>query len=140
MYDWARLIHLLSAAVWTGGLIVLGASVTALRKAGAERSQLQAVARQFSRLSWVAIGLAAVTGVLQLLRIGASASNPATEFGRALLVKLLLVGSAAGVALWHQLGAAEQSAKARGIAQGVILVLSIGIFVAAVWLGNAALV
>lgn len=138
MYDWLRLIHLLSAAVWTGGLIVLAASVVALRRAGADRVVLVAVARMFARVSWTAIALASATGIWQLLRIGAAASNPTTEFGRALFVKLLLVGAAAGLALWHQLGSTEHSAKVRGITQAAILVTSIGIFAAAVWLGSAS--
>lgn len=135
--DWIRLVHLLAAAVWTGGLIVLGASVAALRRAGAERSQLQAVARMFGRVSWTAMGLAVGTGVWQLLRFGAAASNPATEFGRALFVKLLLVGAAAGLALWHQLTAGSTTPRTRGIVQGLILVVSVAIFAAAVWMGTA---
>jgi putative copper export protein len=49
-----RFFHLLGAMVWVGGLITLGALVPALRKAGADRALLQAAARQFGRLSWVA--------------------------------------------------------------------------------------
>lgn len=137
--DWVRWIHLLSAAVWTGGLIVLGASVAALRRAGADRAQLVAVARMFSRVSWTAMGLAVVTGIWQLLRFGEPASNPATPFGRALLVKLLLVGLAAGLALWHQMTASSISARTRGLVQAVILVVSIAIFAAAVVMADAAL-
>lgn len=137
--DWVRWLHLLSAAVWTGGLIVLGASVAALRRSGADRSHLQAVARQFGRVSWAAMGIAVVTGVWQLLRFGAPASNPATEFGRTLFVKLLLVGTAAGLALWHQMTAGSISARTRGIVQGLILVVSVAIFAVAVMLGDAAL-
>ncbi len=137
--DWIRFVHLLAAAIWTGGLIVLGASVVALRRAGAERSQLQAVARMFGRVSWTAMGLAVGTGVWQLLRYGAAASNPATEFGRALFVKLLLVGAAAGLALWHQLTAGSVTPRTRGIVQGLILAVSLAIFAAAVWMGAAPL-
>lgn len=137
--DWVRWIHLVSAAVWTGGLIVLGASVVALRRAGADRSELQAVARMFGRVSWTAMGLAVVTGVWQLLRFGIPASNPATPFGRSLFVKLLLVGTAAGLALWHQMTAGSVSPRTRGIVQALILVVSIGIFAAAVIMADAAL-
>lgn len=94
----------------------------------------------FGRVSWIAMGLAVVTGLWQLLRIGAAASNPATEFGRALFVKLLLVGAAAGLALWHQMTAGSTTPRVRGIVQGLILVVSLGIFAAAVWLGAAPMV
>ena len=42
-----RWLHLLAASVWTGGLIVLGALVVALRRAGVEREVLRAAARQY---------------------------------------------------------------------------------------------
>jgi putative copper export protein len=139
MYDAVRLLHLLAAAVWTGGLVVLGGAVMALRRSGAERSHLQAVARAYSVVAWSAMGLAVVTGIWQLLRIGAAASNPATDFGQALLVKLLAVGTAAALTLWHQMTAGDMSPRARGIIQALILVVSVGIFAAAVWLGGASL-
>lgn len=137
MYDFVRLFHLLAAAVWTGGLVVLGGAVMALRRSGAERGHFQAVARAYAAVAWSAMGLAVVTGIWQLLRIGAAASNPASEFGRALLVKLLAVGTAAALTLWHQMTAGDMTPKARGIIQGLILLVSVGIFAAAVWLGNA---
>lgn len=137
MYDWVRLLHLLAAAIWTGGLVVLGGSVMALRRTGAEREQFQAVARAYGRVAWTAMGLAVFTGIWQLLRFGEAASNPASEFGRALLVKLLAVGTAAALTLWHQMTAGSMDPRARGIIQGLILAVSVGIFAAAVWLGNA---
>ena len=126
-----RWIHLLAAAVWTGGLITLAALVPTMRNAGAERSQLQAVARQFGRLSWVAMGLAVVTGVLQLIERSTDAASRAA-MGPALALKLGLVGLAVALALGHQLTASRTSPAVRGITQGLILLVSIGIFGAAV--------
>ena len=65
-YLWILWLHLLAAATWTGGLIVLAALVVALRRAGAERPLLQAAARQFSRVSWTAMFVAVLTGLAQL--------------------------------------------------------------------------
>lgn len=118
-----RFFHLLGAMVWVGGLITLGALVPAMRKAGAERSMLQAVARQFGRVSWAGFGLAVLTGgwaVIDYL------DRPALPW------KLGAVALAGGLALWHQLGAREQSPRTRGILQGLILVASLGIVAAAV--------
>ncbi len=131
-FDWIRYLHLLAAAVWTGGLVVLAFTVTALRRAGADRPALQAAARMFSRLSWTAMAVSVTTGIVQLLRFGPGATNLRTEVGQAVFIKLLLVGTAAALALGHQLTAATTSARTRGIFQGLILIVSLGIFAAAV--------
>lgn len=119
-----RWIHLLAAATWTGGLITLGALVPALRRAGADRPMLQAAARRFGVVSWVALAVAITTGVIQVVRL----SYP----WRSLEVKLTLVAVAAGLALFHQLTAKRTSPAVRGAIQGLILIASIGIFGAAV--------
>ena len=117
-------VHLLGAAVWTGGLITLAALVVALRRAGADRPMLQAAARQFGRLSWTALGVAVVTGLWQMELIGYAYSD--------ITLKLSLVITAGVLALIHQLTARNTSATVRGAIQGVILVVSVLIFGAAV--------
>lgn len=119
-----RWVHLLAAAVWTGGLITLAVLVVALRRAGADRPQLQASARAFGYLSWTALGVAVVTGLYQLSQLG-------WLWGR-LTLKLILVAASAALALIHQLTARRTSPALRGAIQGVILVLAIAIFAAAV--------
>lgn len=118
-----RFLHLLGAMVWVGGLITLGALIPTMRKAGADRPMLQAVARQFGRVSWTGFGLALLTGgwaVIDYL------DRPA------LAPKLGAVAMAGGLALWHQLNARNQSPRTRGILQGLILLASLGIVAAAV--------
>lgn len=118
-----RFFHLLGAMVWVGGLITLGALVPAMRRAGADRAMLQAVARQFGRVSWTGFGIAILTGgwaVIDYL------DRPALPW------KLGAVAVAGGLALWHQLGAREQSPRTRGILQSLILLASLGIVAAAV--------
>jgi uncharacterized membrane protein len=118
-----RFFHLLGAMVWVGGLITLGALVPAMRRAGADRALLQATARQFGRVSWAAFALAVLTGGWAVIDyLGA----PALPW------KLGSVALAGGLALWHQLGAREQSPRTRGILQGLILVASLGIVAAAI--------
>jgi len=118
-----RFLHLLGAMVWVGGLITLGALVPALRKAGADRSMLQAVARQFGRVSWTAFGLSVITGGWALVDY---LDAPGLAW------KLGTVALAGGLALWHQLGARHQSPRTRGILQGLILAASLGIVAAAI--------
>ena len=117
-------IHLVAAAVWTGGLITLDVLVVALRKQNAERTQLQAVARAFGRLSWTVLGVAVATGFWQMERIGYRYED--------LTLKLSLVAVVAALALGHQVTARRTSAAVRGALQGAILVVSVAIFGAAV--------
>ena len=125
-----RFFHLLAAAVWTGGIFTLAALVPALRKAGADRPMLQAAARQFARISWVAMAVAIGTGVAQviLLRL------PWT-YGR-LHIKLGVVALAVVVTGIHQVTAKRTSPAMRGALQGVIMLISLGIYAAAVALAG----
>jgi putative copper export protein len=129
--DIVRFLHLVAAAVWVGGLITLGALVMAVRRAGADRAILKAMAQQFGRVSWAAMAVAIVTGVIQLAQLDISLSND-TGYATMLLVKLTLVGIAAGLTLFHQLTAKTASPASRGIIQGLVLVTSLGIVAAAV--------
>ncbi len=117
-------MHLLAAAVWTGGLITLAVLVVALRRAGTDRPQLQAAARAFGTLSWTALGVAVATGLYQLSRL----EWPWDRF----TLKLTLVVASAALALVHQVTARRTSPAVRGALQGVILVLAVAIFGAAV--------
>lgn len=121
-----RWLHLLAAATWTGGLIVLAALIMALRRAGAERELLRAAARQFGRVSWTAMLIAVLTGIAQVHLMTLPWS-----YGR-LHIKLGLVGLAIVIAGIHQFTAAQSSPAARGIIQLVILIVSLAIFGAAV--------
>ncbi len=126
--EFLKWIHLLAAAIWTGGLITLGALVPALRKAGADRPMLQAVARRFARLTWGALIIAVGTGIWQVNEIGLPWSDDTLN------VKLTLVGLVFALALGHQLTARRSSTAVRGIVQGLILGVSIAIFGVAVTL------
>lgn len=121
-----RWFHLLAVATWTGGLIVLAALVVALRRAGAERALLQAAARQFARVSWIAMAVAVVTGLLQVHLL----QWPWSHGG--LHLKLGLVALAIGLAAWHQRTASRTTPAVRGIVQLLILLVSLAIFGAAV--------
>ena len=93
MLELLRWIHLVAAAVWLGGLVTLAASVMALRRAGAPREHLQAVARQFGRVSWTAMLLAVLTGLGQVQILGLSWSYPRLQ------MKVALVGAVIAVRL-----------------------------------------
>jgi putative copper export protein len=119
-------IHIVAASVWVGGLITLGALVTALRRGGAGRPLLQAMARRFGVVSWTAMAVAVATGIWQVGRLNIPWSDNGLE------LKVGLVALAGGFALLHQLTAKRTSPAVRGSLQAVILVVSIAIVGAAV--------
>ena len=119
-------IHLIAAAVWTGGLLVLAFSVAAIRSATDDTEVLRSVARMFARVSWIAMGVAVVSGVWLYLFWNLQASD--------LSMKWALIGLSIALALGHQLTAKRTPPAIRGIMQLIIIVLAIGIFVAAVQL------
>ena len=123
-FELVKWLHLLAAAVWTGGLITLSLLVTSIRRTTDDREVLRAVARRFSLLSWIAFGVAIVTGTWMYTSIGL----PWEDFS----TKGTLIVLAGGLAVFHQVTAKRSSPAVRGIFQLLILVVSIGIFGAAV--------
>ncbi|GBE25723.1 hypothetical protein BMS3Bbin02_02011 [bacterium BMS3Bbin02] len=122
-----RWIHLLVAAIWTGGLITLAALVPAMRKAGADIEVLRAAARQFGRLSWTAMAIAVVTGLIQANKFGYSLT------GSPIGTKVQVVGVMIALTAFHQFTARKTSPAVRGAIQGAILILGIATF----WLAVA---
>ena len=125
-YEILKWIHLVAASVWTGGLIVLAFTVGAIRSQTDDREVLRAVARRFGVVSWTALGIAIVTGVWMY-----------TDFGlawREFELKGALIGIAIVLALVHQFTARRTPPAVRGILQLLILLVSVGIFGAAVTL------
>lgn len=123
-FEILKWVHLLAAAVWTGGLITLSFLVTAIRGTTDNVEVLRAVARRFGVLSWIAFAVAIATGTWMYADIGL----PWKEFS----TKGTLIILAGGLALFHQFTAKRSSPAMRGIIQLLILIASIGIFGAAV--------
>jgi putative copper export protein len=124
--EFVKAIHLVAASVWTGGLIVLAFSVTAIRSATDDREVLRSVARMFARVSWVAMGVAIVSGTWLFMYWQLQTTD--------LMLKWVLIGLSIALALGHQFTAKRTPPAIRGITQLIIMVLAIGIFVAAVQL------
>jgi putative copper export protein len=123
-FELLKWIHLLAAAVWTGGMIVLAFLVMAIRKAGTDIEVLRLMARTFAWVSWTAMAIAILTGFANYTSLGLA-------WSRFSLKGTLIILSIA-MALWHQLTARHSSPALRGIGQGVILILAVAIFGAAV--------
>jgi len=125
--DLIRWLHVLAAAVWVGGMITVAALVPVLRKAGVERAVIQAAARRFGAAAWTALTVSAVTGVIQLSRLGVEVRG-----NTVLMTKLALVGLSVGLTFVHQEIARDVSPALRGIMEGMLLLLGLGILYAAV--------
>ncbi|MCH7585323.1 MAG: hypothetical protein IH941_09195 [Acidobacteria bacterium] len=123
--DLIRWFHLLAAMVWIGGMITVGALVPALRSAGVERKQLQAMARRFGVVSWTAMLVAVVTGVAEIFRLD-------IDLSPALAWKITLVGVAISIAFIHQQTARHVAPALRGAMEGASLLIGLAILAAAV--------
>jgi len=115
-------LHLLGATVWIGGLIVMGGLVPAVREVTDDRSVIQAMARRFGVISWVAMGVLVLTGGILAI----------DNWSQTLIIKIGLVFIVTMLAAWHSVMGGAQSARTRGLIQGVILILSLLILWAAI--------
>jgi len=115
-------IHLLAATVWVGGLIVMAGLVPAVREVTDDRSVIQAMARRFGVISWVALGVLVFTG----------AALAIDNWSQTLIVKIGLVLLVTMIAAWHSVMGNAQSARTRRATQGVIVALSLLILWAAI--------
>jgi len=125
--DAIRWLHVLAAAVWVGGMIIVAALVPLLRKSGVERPVIQAAARRFGAIAWMAISMSVVTGLVQLARLDVEVRGNTT-----LMAKLALVGVSVGLTFVHQEIARDVSPAMRGLMEATLLGLGLGILFAAV--------
>ncbi|MCP5027822.1 MAG: hypothetical protein GY929_16225 [Actinomycetia bacterium] len=117
-------LHVMGAAVWVGGQIVLAALVPVARAAGP--GVPRAVANAFNRVAWPFFGLAVVTGVWNIFVVDIAAVE--TSYNVALGLKLLAVAlSGTAAAVYTN----TENAMVRGITGGGSLVAGL----AAIYLG-----
>lgn len=116
-------LHLLGATIWVGGLITLGVTMSAVRSANGDRAVVNAIARRFGVLSWTAMALLVITGLIQATRYG---------WTGLLLIKMSLVLASILLAIWHNLGARTQPPGTRTLIQSALLVLALAILGVAV--------
>ncbi len=90
-------LHLLAAAVWVGGQVVLGGLVPRVRKSNPEA--LKTIANGFARVAWPAFAVSVVTGMWSILDIDVSAMD--TDYHVTLSLKITLVAVAGLAAAAH---------------------------------------
>ena len=119
------LLHLLGAAVWVGGQIVLAGVVSGLR--AEHRGALPVVARAFARTAWPAYAVVVLTGMWSLAVIDVASTSTAYQITLLLKVAVALVSGAAAVV--HSVGT-SRTAKAVGGAigsLGAVAALALGV-------------
>lgn len=100
--DW---LHLLSGAVWLGGLgflVIVWAPTLRRPHRRARREAARHVLPGFGLVALPAFLLVLATGLISLLaQVGPGDALWTTAYGRVLLVKIALVGLMAGASAWH---------------------------------------
>jgi putative copper export protein len=155
-------LHLLAAAVWAGGLVFLGVAAGVARATVPERERIaffRALGRRFLTVALVSAAVLAGTGFdLADDRLSTWSAVTGTSDGRLILWKTILFAVALALALVHSLvlgpgirrarerllerphdetaeAALRRAGATSGIAQMLILVLTVAVVVLAAGLG-----
>ncbi|HWV84926.1 MAG TPA: copper resistance protein CopC [Capillimicrobium sp.] len=125
----ANALHVAAMGLWAGGLLVLLAALpAATRSLDPDRRAplLAAALTRFSPLALAAVAVLTVAGVVQaVVEVRTLAHLLDTAFGRAVLVKTVLLGALVGIGAWHRraslprlqaIAAARERPAAAGIA------------------------
>jgi putative copper export protein len=123
-------LHLLAAAVWVGGQIVLGGLVPKLRKSHPEA--LTTTAQGFARVAWPAFAVLVVTGFWNIFDTDITALD--TSYQVTLGIKIILVAVGAIATVAHS---ASPDKRVKAIGGAVGLLSSLVIFYLGILLSSA---
>ena len=141
----ADIVHLLCATTWIGTLICLGRVLHRVLIGKETADMLREALRRFSLIGYWVVALVLITGCINaLVMVPRPASLIASDYGRALLVKLafvvVLVAIAIGnrVVLTPRIMAADQPVEVRNLWGSVLVEQGVGLAVlaAVAWLGT----
>ncbi len=96
-------VHLIGSGLWLGTLTILALAVFPLLKGDDSLTDVLSVIGAFSRQARIGVVLVLTTGLMATFRYSAGRllELPGTEWGRLLLIKLLLVGGALLLGWWN---------------------------------------
>ncbi len=112
-------LHILGAAVWVGGQIVLAGLVPSLRRAAPDATKV--VARAFARVAWPAFAVVTITGLWSLAEV--DVADTSTSYQVTVLVKIVLAIASGAAAAVHAVG---RSKVALAVGGAVGLLASLG--------------
>ncbi len=102
-----RSLHLIGAAVWAGGMVMLALAVGAARRTVAEHERIalfRALGRRFAVAGGIAMVVLIATGTdMAADRLAAFGDLFDTDYGQRLLAKVVLVAVVIGLTLFHSL-------------------------------------
>ncbi len=119
-------LHVLAAAVWVGGQIVMTGLIGPARKLGSDAPK--ALARAFAAMAWPAFAVLVVTGIWNISAVGYSS---ASSTWKAVLMAKVLVVVIAGVATFlHQRATTRSQLAVWGSVAGTasVVALVMGVF------------
>jgi putative copper export protein len=108
-------LHVLAAAVWVGGQIVLGGLVPAVRRIAPDAPRT--VARAFNRIAWPAFAVVVATGIWNLFAI--HVGDTSTAYQVTLAVKILVVAVSGVGAGLHAAARSKAALAAWGAISGL---------------------
>ena len=134
-------VHIIAAAIWTGGLVYLLAVVYVLRGARDRHESVRfiaAAARRFTPFALVSAAALFASGALSALMQVAVPDALATPYGRVLLAKVVLTVPLVAIAGYNMVSVARRLGSARVLKRTVTAEVSIAVLalLAAGWLAS----
>ena len=119
-------LHVLAAAIWVGGQIVLAALVPALRAAGSDVPKVAAQA--FNKIAWPAFGVLLLTGIWNI----AAEGDKGDAYQVTLIIKIVLVAISGATAYAHAKATTRAGLAAYGALTGLsaLAALFVGVVLA----------
>lgn len=108
-------LHVLAAAVWVGGQIVLVGLLPTARSLGDDAPRR--IGRAFNKVAWPAFAILVATGLWNLLEV--SLTNRPTQYHMVLFIKLLFVAASGIGAAFHTQGASRVALAVGGSMAGL---------------------
>lgn len=108
-------VHVLAAAVWVGGQIVLVGLLPTARSLGDDVPRQ--IGRAFNKVAWPAYALLVITGLWNLMEV--ALTDRPTKYHVVLLVKLLFVAASGIGAAFHTKGGTKVALAVGGSMAGL---------------------
>ncbi len=113
-------LHVTAATVWVGGQLTLAGLVPNLRAISPDAPRT--AARRFNQIAWPAFFVLVVTGIWNVLAI-----NPswATEYGRTVMIKVVVVAIAGVSAFLHSIARTKPALAAFGAMSAIFSIAAL---------------
>jgi putative copper export protein len=112
-----RSLHLIGAAVWVGGMVMLALAVGAARRTVSESERIElfrALGRRFAVAGGIAMVVLILTGIdMANDRLASWGDLTGTDYGKRLLAKIILVAVVIGLTLFHSLAQGPELSRLR---------------------------